>query len=131
MTRGAERIAFSVETVDSSEALAPIWRDLEARADCSFFQSWQWIGCWLGEIGLHPTLVVGRLDGVVVALAMFVARPMRRHRWLPAKTIFLHETGDPDIDITFIEYNGILVDRTLGAQAITACLASLTSSFSL
>jgi CelD/BcsL family acetyltransferase involved in cellulose biosynthesis len=127
MKQQTEQIVFAAAAIESSEKLEPIWRDLEARADCSFFQSWHWIGCWLCETGLRPALVTGRLDGVVVALALLVARPMRRHRWLRANTIFLHETGDPAIDINFIEYNGIVVDRRLGATAIADCLAFLGS----
>ena len=115
-------IAFSVEPFGELDALAATWRDLEARADGSFFLSWHWIGCWLRETGLRPSVVIGRLDGKVVSLALLVARRMRRHGWLHADTVFLHETGDPAIDINFIEYNGILVDRMLGAAAIDRCL---------
>jgi CelD/BcsL family acetyltransferase involved in cellulose biosynthesis len=121
----ARRITFSVEPFGSLDKVGGMWRDLEARADCSFFLSWQWIGCWLRETGLRPAMVIGRLDDRVVSLALFVARRMRRHRWLRANTIFLHETGDPALDINFIEYNGILVDRTLGAAAIKRCLEFL------
>lgn len=118
----ADRIAFSIEAVESADALECRWCDLEARADCSFFQSWHWIGCWLRETGLHPSLVAGRLDGKIVALALLSTRHKRRHGWLGSTTLFLHETGDPALDIGFIEYNGFLVDRTLGAAAIASCL---------
>src|SRR5256885_10269493 len=56
---------------------------------------------------------------------------MRRHGWLRANTIFLQETGDPALDINFIEYNGILVDRTLGAAAIERCLDFLIGTPSI
>ncbi len=125
MTPNARRIAFAVEPFADLDSLERAWRDLEARADCSFFLSWRWIGCWLRETGLHPAVVAGRLDGRVVSLALFVTRRMWRHRWLHANTIFLHETGDPALDINFIEYNGILVDRSLDAAAIESCLAFL------
>jgi CelD/BcsL family acetyltransferase involved in cellulose biosynthesis len=122
MSTVADRITFSVEPLTNLDSLADTWRDLEARADCSFFLSWQWIGCWLCETDLRPAVVVGRVDGRVVSLALFAARRMWRHRWLHAHTIFLHETGDPEIDINSIEYNGILVDRTLGTVATEQCL---------
>jgi CelD/BcsL family acetyltransferase involved in cellulose biosynthesis len=122
MKPAADRITFSVEPFTSVDSLAGSWHDLEARADCSFFLSWQWIGCWLRETDLHPAVLVGRLDGKVVALALFAVRRMWRHRWLHAHTIFLHETGDQALDINSIEYNGILVDRSLGAAAIEQCL---------
>jgi CelD/BcsL family acetyltransferase involved in cellulose biosynthesis len=122
MNPAAHRITFSVEPLANVDSLEGMWRDLEARADCSFFLSWQWIGCWLREAGLHPAVVIGRLDGRVISLALFVSRRMWRHGWLHANTIFLHETGDPALDINSIEYNGILVDRMLGAAAIERCL---------
>jgi CelD/BcsL family acetyltransferase involved in cellulose biosynthesis len=122
MNPAANRITFSVVPIDKLDHLETLWLDLEARADGSFFLSWQWIGCWLRECGLRPTAVVGRLDGRVVSLALFVTRRVWRHYCLHADTLFLHETGDPSLDITFIEHNGILVDRTLGAAAIERCL---------
>ena len=125
MTPPSHRITFSIDSLDSVDSLETMWLDLEARADGSFFLSWQWIGCWLRECGLRPAVVVGRLDGRVVSLALFVTRRVWRHRWLHSNTIFLHETGDPALDINFIEYNGVLVDRTLGAAAFESCLAFL------
>src|SRR6185312_3345625 len=45
----ADPIVFSIVTVDSVDGLERMWRELEARADGSFFLSWHWIGCWLRE----------------------------------------------------------------------------------
>jgi CelD/BcsL family acetyltransferase involved in cellulose biosynthesis len=128
MNAAANRITFSIEPFDRLERLEAMWHDLEARADCSFFLSWQWIGCWLHEAGVRPAIVVGRLDDQVVSLALFSMRRVWRRRWLRADTLFLHETGDPTLDINFIEYNGILADRTLGDAAVEACLAFLIGS---
>jgi CelD/BcsL family acetyltransferase involved in cellulose biosynthesis len=125
MNSAAHCIVFSVESLAGLDKIEVMWRDLESRADCSFFLSWQWMGCWLRETGLRPAVVAGRLDGTVVSLALLLARRVWRHRWLPANTIFLHETGDPALDITSIEYNGVLVDRALGAAAIESCLTFL------
>src|SRR5258708_1759114 len=79
MNPAAHRIIFSVVPVDKLDHLETLWLDLEARADGSFFLSWQWIGCWLRECGLRPTAVVGCLDGRVVSLALFVMRRVWRH----------------------------------------------------
>jgi CelD/BcsL family acetyltransferase involved in cellulose biosynthesis len=128
MNAAAHRITFSIEPFDGLERLEAVWRELEARADCSFFLSWQWIGCWLHESGVRPAIVIGRLDDRVVSLALFTTRRMWRRRWLRADTLFLHETGDPALDINFIEYNGILADRTLGDAVVEACLAFLIGS---
>ena len=57
MNPAAPRIIFSVEPLANLDSLEVMWRDLQARADCSFFLSWQWIGCWLRETGLRPAVV--------------------------------------------------------------------------
>lgn len=131
MSAAAPPIVFAIEPLANLRGLEAMWRDLEARADGSFFLSWHWIGCWLRESGLRPALMIGRLDGRVVSLALFVERRVWRRRWLRVDTLFLHEAGDPALDINFIEYNGILVDRSLGAAAIERCLEFLISRRSI
>jgi CelD/BcsL family acetyltransferase involved in cellulose biosynthesis len=128
MNPAAHRITFSVEPLASLDSLEAMWCDLEALTNFSFFLSWQWISCWLKETGLRPAIVAGRLEGRVVSLALLVSRRIWRHRWLCANTIFLHETGDPELDINSIEYNGFLVDRDLGSAAIERCLEFLIST---
>ena len=86
----------------ATAALEPVWRDLETRAEPSFFQSWTWIGCPAAARFDRPVVVEARRDGVVVALALF----NRRRR-----TLFLGETGRAAWDAVFVEHNGILVAR--------------------
>ena len=40
-------VRLRAELLDGADPawLEPLWVDLEARADGSFFQSWGWIGC--------------------------------------------------------------------------------------
>ena len=46
------------------------WLELQGRADCSYFQSWGWIGTWLAEVapGLQPSVVRVWSDGIVSPL---------------------------------------------------------------
>jgi len=94
------------------------WRALEAEADCSFFQSWSWVGCRGAERFPDPVLLEAREAGETVALALF-----NRRRGLLGDTLHLNETGDGVHDAPFVEHNGPLVRR--GAEALVLpCLAA-------
>jgi len=106
---------LAVEAWPGAEAIGPLWRDLEARADITFYLSWHWIGTWLEQSRVKPQVVTARQGGKLVGLGLLVLGEQRRHRGLlHSRTLFLHETGDPEIDINCIEYNGFLVDRLWG-----------------
>lgn len=104
------RIAATRPGQDSEwAALETEWRDLEARADGSFFQSWTWVGCQAPPRFRDPLLLRATEDGVVVGLALF-------NRTGPpgARTLHLHETGRRSADRVFIEHNGPLLARGHG-----------------
>ncbi len=61
-------------------ALGDRWRELEARSDCSFFQSWTWMGCLAEERFSDPVLLEAVLDGRLVAMALFNRRRSRTGR---------------------------------------------------
>ena len=71
---------------------------------------------------MHPWVLVGRLRGEVAVLGALTAS--RRHDLGPAHTagMRLHTTGDPDLDVITIEYNGFLVDPGCGETAEDAAL---------
>lgn len=105
--------------------LAPLWLDLQQRADSGFFLGWDWIGCWLRQTGAAADVLVGREGGRVVLLGIMVAA--RRRGLLPAGVPGLHlnTTGDHDTDIITIEYNGFLVDRDCDVAVVPAAVAFL------
>jgi CelD/BcsL family acetyltransferase involved in cellulose biosynthesis len=104
-------LSFSFQPLDDIVAVAALWKDLEARSDCSFFLSWDWIGTWLANYpGESPLLLSVRDSGTVIALAVFSAKKVWR-RFMPARAITLNRTGDPYCDLMNIEYNDILTDR--------------------
>jgi CelD/BcsL family acetyltransferase involved in cellulose biosynthesis len=103
---------FSFEIVPTPpiDVLGPLWRELEARSDCSFFLSWNWVGCWIEETGLKPAILIGRDRGKVVLLGALA--PMRRHdiARFPVAGLHLQSTGELARDIITTEYNGFLID---------------------
>lgn len=116
----AAPLEVTLGAVTDWPALGERWRDLEARADASFFQSWSWLGCLGAERYDDPLLLEARYGGRTIALGLF----NRRRTWL-FDTLFLHETGHAHLDTVFIEYNGLLIDgETTGAGSATACVGA-------
>jgi len=122
-----ENIQVQVEltSLPSEERLTSMWRDLEGRADRSFFLSWAWIGTWLKAIDCRPELMIARWRGEIVGLGLVHVRLKTRHRLLPIWTLFLHQTGDDDQDVITIEYNDVLADRRYRESVRGACLRFL------
>ncbi len=118
----------SLRPTASPGELEDLWLDLERRSDCSFFQSWAWIGCWLGRLpgGLAPRVLTVSCGQDVVGLGVLIARRENRHGLTRTRDLYLNETGDPLIDPLGLEYNGILADRRIGKSAMARhCLARL------
>lgn len=102
-----------VSGVRDFAALGVKWRDLEARSNNSFFQSWTWTGCLADERFPDPVLVEAREHGRTVAFALFNRR---------GRTLYLGESGDKALDCVFIEFNGVLAETGLEARLTAACL---------
>jgi hypothetical protein len=107
---GSGAVTFSLERPDRAE-LQRLWTDLEARADITLYLSWAWIGIWIEQAGPPDFVLAGRAGGEIVCLGLFRRSVQRRHGFVRSRTLCLHETGDEDKDVIFIEYNGFLTDR--------------------
>jgi CelD/BcsL family acetyltransferase involved in cellulose biosynthesis len=103
-------------TVSDRQDLAALegkWRDLEARSNASFFQSWTWTGCLLEQRFPDPVVVEACEDGRTVALALFNRL---------GRTLYLGESGQQQLDDVFIEFNGVLTEAGREAKLTQACL---------
>ena len=120
-------LLIRVEPVADVVALGREWRDLEARSDPSFFQSWGWIGCWLRLLPppMAPRLLRATASGRTVALGILVAATTVRHGFVISRGLNLNETGQRELDGLTIEYNGLLVDRDAGPDAEARCVVWL------
>jgi CelD/BcsL family acetyltransferase involved in cellulose biosynthesis len=122
-TSGAQRSApigvpaFSLEPIERPATIASHWRELEARADASFFQSWDWIGPWLDCLPpeRRAMLATGRLEGRIIALAILVAGRRRGFGLRPLRVLHLNDSSEPDERSPTVEYNGLLQDRAAPA----------------
>lgn len=104
-------VRFEISRFTDVDDLQRLWLELEERAVASFYLSWDWVGCWIREAGLAPTVLVGRAADTVVLLG--VVTPATRRNVLPIGLHGLHlnMTGDDSTDIITTEYNGFLVAR--------------------
>ncbi len=118
-------VRFEIRTDLPPMALAPLWRDLEARADATFFLSWGWIGTWLAELGAPPPVLVGTIGATIVLLAVAVPHHRVEAGLIRVRGARLHTTGVRGEDVIAIEYNGFLVDRRYTGQIEAAAVAFL------
>ena len=81
---------FALAVYDNLEAVETEWRGFQAQADCTAFQTFEWLSCWQRHIGaasgVTPCIVVARdrSDAVVMILPLAV-RPagfVRELVWL-------------------------------------------------
>lgn len=111
---------ISLDAVGDISVLANQWQDLERRAEHEFFLSWLWISVWLKVFNPAVQLLTIRQHHQVVALALVTCSEQRRHGWLNSRVIRLHQTGNPQEDQIWIEYNDMLVDQAHRAGATAA-----------
>ncbi len=98
-----KRVTLTVEAVPfpGFAALGVLWRDLEARADPQFFQSWTWMGCLAEERFRAPVLLrATAADGRLAGLALF----NRRY-----DALWLGASGDAALDAPYVEHNAPLM----------------------
>lgn len=123
----ARGIQVRLEPVLDLDRLGAAWRALELRSERSFFQSWGWIGSWLRHLpsDRQPLATIASCDGRVVGLGVVVPKSERRCGIVPARTLSLHESGEPQLDSLCIEHNGVLADRAHAVEVWGAMLAAL------
>jgi CelD/BcsL family acetyltransferase involved in cellulose biosynthesis len=127
-------VRVSVAPLPGLQTLERDWRDLQSRAHASFFVSWPWVAAWLKTYGAQPaaghlSLMRASLHGETVGLGIISDRPVKRMVGGPASNVYLHQTGNPDADRIFIEYNGFLVDRDLVRPVWAALLSCIAARF--
>ena len=113
-----------VSKVTDFTTLGERWRELEQQSDCSFFQSWTWVG-WLAAERFSDAVLVEAVEaGRTVALGLF---NRVRHQVGPP-TLFLAENGTAEFDCPYVEQNGILTETGREADLAALCLSSLAAT---
>ncbi|MDT0593614.1 GNAT family N-acetyltransferase [Glaciecola petra] len=117
--------------IDAAEmaALGDDWCSLQSRAKHRFFISWHWMHTWLLTISPHVSIITIRHQGTVVGLCLLCFKDSARHKVMSVKQCFLHETGDPNSDQQWIEYNDFLVDDNHAEYVYPLMVKTLTEAF--
>ncbi len=121
MTAASTRITLSADP--DLVAVEAAWRDLEAEAASSLFQSWTWTGCLAEERFRAPVLLRAERDGRTVGLALL----NRTQGRLGAERLWLNESGDPALDAVYVEHNGMLLAQD-AADLLPACLRAMLAA---
>ena len=120
-------IAVRVTGVADFAELEARWRDLERRADLSFFQTWTWVGCLAAERFDDPMLVEATESGRTIALALF----NRVRRWLGPAVLHLGASGSADRDSQYVEHNGVVAESGRTEPLTELCLRAVASRYEL
>ena len=118
-------VRFHIQTDLPVPDLALLWRDLEARADTTFFLSWSWIGAWIAELGHCPPVLFGEAGGALLLLGLVVPQRRCEAGVIRVNGLRLHTTGERGKDCIAIEYNGFLVDRAWAGRIETEAVGWL------
>jgi CelD/BcsL family acetyltransferase involved in cellulose biosynthesis len=110
----------SIDDLRGSAAVEPLWRELQARADHSFFQSWGWIGAWLRTFPEHAGLLCLRVcfQGRVVGLSVLGRNEVATSRFFSSRALLVSEAGVPDHDSLTVEHSGMLMERGLEREIL-------------
>lgn len=104
------------------DSLGQLWVELESRSSSSFFNSWTWIGPWLEHLPgtVERTLLRAACSDRIVGLAVICTKTVRRARVIPSRTLFIHCTGEPELDELTVEHNRHLAEAGLESAVARA-----------
>ncbi|MGI9305294.1 MAG: GNAT family N-acetyltransferase [Gammaproteobacteria bacterium] len=116
--------SMRLSLVDDVQALESAWLELQERSDCSFFQSWGWIGSWLETLPEHRRLYLLQVlhDRRTVGAALLGYRTARRHKLIVSRMLMLSQTGIAQQDALTVEHNGMLLERGMENEILRCCL---------
>lgn len=89
------------------------WLDLQARSECSYFQSWGWVNSWLDKVVADQQVLMLQVCSgqELVGLGLFVPAEISRRMIIRrSKALYLNEYPFDGKNMV-IEYNGILAAR--------------------
>lgn len=87
------------------------WKSLQVRADCSFFNTWIWIGAWLGLTQSQPFVFSVSHKGTDLAMAVITKGEIKKH-FVKTTRLYINRPPLPDESKIFPEYTDLLTDRT-------------------
>lgn len=119
---GDTRIIGRVVPLATVPELPELWQSLERESDCSFFQSWIWMGTWINTVADRRSLIVFecRRKGVLLGLGLLGAGTVKRRAFVRSRQLVLGESAT-DAHNVQVECNELL-SRRGDEKAVTAAL---------
>ena len=101
------------------------WQTLSQNQILPYFMTWSWIAPWIETYHPQITLVTVRYNDQVVAIGILTRSVEKRHYFVKARQLRLHQMGDPLQDQIWMEYNDFLALPEHQESATNACLKAL------
>lgn len=111
----------------SIAAARDAWRELEAYAPRTPFLSHAWFDALVSVAGERAGLACYRIEAGagMRAFGCIGRRRVRRAQVIPSRTLFLNQTGDPELDRLTLEHNGLAGSEETEPMALHALLTEL------
>jgi hypothetical protein len=86
------------------------WIELEKDSNCTFFQSWYWMGTWLDSFADRQNMLVFECfrDNALIALGVLGRGKVRRRWFVTSQQLVLNESADESRNM-LVEHNELLV----------------------
>ncbi len=122
----------SSEPLTTAAQVQAEWQDLQSRSECSYFQSWGWISCWLKKIGLAQQITLVRVyqGDTLAGLGLFVSAEFIRRKMVRCRVMYLNEYPLSGNNMV-MEYNGLLAQAGCEQAVYQHTLAHLSRQFPL
>ena len=108
MTENFEQYQFSVRSLKEYPSLSSDWLSLEQKSEASFFLSWTWVGTWLDCYLPEVDILSVTLDDEIIGLCLLSKSVFSQWKRFTSKRLHFHQTGKPELDQIWTEYNGVL-----------------------
>lgn len=101
-------VSLSEYSGSNGSDLSEDWQLLEQSACTTFFLSWSWISAWLESYVPDADVLSVHYNGELVALSLLCRSTFSNWKRFTSRRLHINQTGDPELDQIWTEYNGIL-----------------------
>lgn len=116
--------------IETLQDIKQEWIDLQQRSDCSYFQSWGWIGTWLEHVAIDLQVDVVKVwsNKSLIGIGLFIPKDIKRRKIFSSRAMFLNEYPFEGRNMV-IEYNGLLAEKGLEEAVYTTAISHLSSEY--
>ena len=130
MMENVEQYQLRTAPLNNYVGLSEDWLLLEACADTTFFLSWSWVGAWLESYSPDVDVLSVHYKGELVALSLLCKSSFSSWKHFSSRRLHINQTGDPEQDQIWTEYNGILCSSEHDPQIQKLLMSYLIEHYS-